>query len=78
VSNGFYAFFMLQALPRAFPDEYLPFIRSFHSSALQAEYSPKAERLYSPLSVLNPLIREAVGRRSAVRWAGSGGRHDEG
>lgn len=26
----------------------IPFIRSFHSSALFTEYSPNAERLYSP------------------------------
>ncbi|KIO14841.1 hypothetical protein M404DRAFT_991579 [Pisolithus tinctorius Marx 270] len=27
----------------------IPFIRSFHSSALRLEYSPNAKRLHSPL-----------------------------
>ena len=42
------------------------------------EHSPNAERLYSPSIRVEPkMIRWGVGR-PRVRWAGRGGRLDEG
>ena len=62
-----------------YKDEIIPFIRSFHSSALhfKVKYSPSAKCLYSPLNALNPIRRTKCGP-PMVRWAKGGGRHNEG